>query len=131
MGASKGPESKIVRSILDWGRRQGAEVQLFRNQAGVVKTGRGFVTSGLPAGTSDIVGYLSMAVSGFLVARWVSLEVKQPGQRCSLSEAQKEHLRAVRDAGGVAAVVCSLEEAKMVLASPPFQRNPAVKKGEW
>lgn len=74
---------------------------VFRNNTGAFKTGRRFVRFGFP-GSSDILGILPDG-------RFLAVECKrEKGGR--LSDLQKEFLSKIKDNGGVALCVHSLEE---------------------
>jgi hypothetical protein len=79
---------------------------LFRNSVGTFKTSDGaFVTAGLPPGSADLIGILCRGGKGIFVA----LEVKCPGEKPRPD--QLAFLNRIRDLGGIAAVVTSVEEA--------------------
>ena len=105
-------------------------VRLFRNQVGqgvagqVVKRQRDLllvrgnpVTMGLCVGSSDLVGWRSVVVTpdmvGHRLAQFVALEVKTDTGR--VSDEQRNFITRVLEAGGVAAVVRSAEDAKSVM----------------
>ena len=106
-------------------------VRLFRNNIGTFWTGKpvrhpdGSVTlhgarvvvCGLTPGSSDLVGWRSVVVTpemvGTTVAVFVSLEIKSATGR--LSPEQANWLRVVSEAGGLAGVARSVEDAERVL----------------
>lgn len=103
-------ETFLLRRILrTFGARPG--VRLFRNSVGMVRLpGGGAIPYGLCPGSADLVGWRTLP-SG--VAQFVALEVKAPEGR--VAPAQEAFLRAVARAGGLAAVVRSLEDVEAAL----------------
>lgn len=85
-------------------------VLIWRNNCGVDTT-RG-VRYGLAVGSADLIGIVRTA-SG--VGRFLALEVKRPGQRPTAE--QRRWLDAVRRAGGYAALVRSVDEARAAVAA--------------
>lgn len=77
--------------------------------------GSTMVHGGLPVGSADLVGILSMPIESMERALGVffALEVKRPGQKARPE--QDAWLALVRKRGGFAAVVHSVEEAKSAL----------------
>jgi hypothetical protein len=108
-------EMAILRRILEACGRGG--VRLFRNNCGALedKTGR-VVRYGLCKGSSDLIGYCTVTVTedmvGQRLAVFVALEVKDKGR---LTPEQAQFLRVVKDAGGIAAEVRSVEDAEAAL----------------
>lgn len=93
-------------------------VRLFRNNVGALQDRAGrFVTYGLAVGSSDLIGYVSIIITpdmvGNRMAVFCALEVKDAKGR--VAEQQANFIRTVNDAGGRAAVVRSVEEARQVL----------------
>jgi hypothetical protein len=79
---------------------------------------RSYRVKGAPAGTSDIIGWKKAAGNGWnVIALFVALEVKKPGEKPTAK--QEEFLESVRDAGGIAGVVTSVEEARELLGIGP------------
>lgn len=96
------------------------EVRLFRNTVGGAKLADGrFLRYGLAPGSADLIGWRSITISpemvGHRVAILASIEVKRPG-RAHVRPEQRIWHRAVSEAGGMAGIVQSVEEAKNVLA---------------
>ena len=89
-------------------------VRLFRNQAGryLLSDGR-YLQSGLVKGASDLIGWTSIRITPQMVGRKVavftSVEVKGPKGKVTAD--QHVFLQNVRDAGGIAVVARSEEEA--------------------
>jgi hypothetical protein len=116
----KRAESTILSEIRRWAGTQ-PNLSLYRNNVGKLKdsTGR-WVTYGLCVGSADLIGWLRCHVKpvpfrgvSCAVARFVALEVKLPGQKARPE--QEAWLRLVRDAGGIAGVVTSVDEAEALL----------------
>ncbi len=106
-------ETLLIRQILrTFGARPG--LRLFRNSVGMVRLpGGGAIPYGLCRGSADLVGWRTLP-SG--VAQFVAFEVKTPAGR--VAPAQEGFLRAVARAGGLAAVVRSLDDVETALREP-------------
>ena len=96
------------------------DVRLFRNNTGTLpdpRTGRP-VQFGLARGSADLIGYRTVTITpdmvGQRVAVFTSLEVKTPTGRIRPEQANWQ--RTVSAAGGLAAVVRSVQEAENLLA---------------
>lgn len=92
--------------------------RLFRNQVGLYKLADGrTLRSGLGVGSPDLVGWRVIEITpemvGQHVAVFTGLELKV-GRRQPTVE-QQAWLAAIREAGGIAGVVRSEEEARAVL----------------
>lgn len=99
------PESRLLAAIrATLGRR--ADVRVFRNNTGVLrdKDGR-YVQYGLCAGSADLIGWVTQCG----VARFLAIECKSARGRATPE--QENFLRVVREAGGIAGVCRSVEEA--------------------
>lgn len=100
-------ETDIQRDILQalaWER----DVEFFRNNTGALPGPNGhLVFYGLGKGSSDLIGIL--APSGRLLA----LEVKRPGEKPTASQLIWQ--ARIRDLGGFACVVDSVESARAAL----------------
>jgi hypothetical protein len=96
-------EQDIVRAILV-AINGLTRATLWRSPSGTASGGRRRMA---PQGTPDLTGYL--APSG----RFVGLEVKKPGEKPSVC--QLEAGRAILAAGGIWAVVTSVEEAMVAV----------------
>lgn len=111
-------ESEILAAILlNLGSLPG--IRLFRNSVGMAVDRKGHhITYGLCRGSADLIGWYERPVLGWVddptatVAVFVALEVKTPTGR--VTEEQESFLTAVRRAGGIAAVVRSVEDARAV-----------------
>lgn len=90
------------------------KARLFRNNVGTLQDKNGtYVTYGLCKGSSDLIGFkmeeITQEMLGQRFARFVALEVKT-----SVGRASKEQLNfiyAVKNAGGIAEIVHSIDEA--------------------
>lgn len=94
------------------------KTRLFRNNTGVLRDQKGRpVQFGLCKGSADLIGWQSVVVTpemvGKTVAVFTSLEVKTALGR--VSPEQEQWQRAVKAAGGLAAVVRSVEDAERAL----------------
>jgi hypothetical protein len=91
--------------------------RLFRNNTGALKdaTGR-LVHFGLCKGSSDLIGWKSVVVTpemvGQTVAVFCALEIKDKGKATVL---QRHFISVVNEAGGVAGVARSVEEAQRIV----------------
>ena len=111
-------ETNIQQRIrLALGTRQ--DVRLFRNQVGQLpdpRTGRP-VQFGLAKGSADLVGWKKVTITpdmvGQEIAVFASIEVKTPGGRPTPN--QKAWLTAVENAGGIAGVARSVEDATDII----------------
>ena len=111
-------ETKIQQEIrLGLGTRD--DVRLFRNQVGQLpdpRTGRP-VQFGLAKGSADLVGWKTVEVTpdmvGQRVAVFTSIEVKTPTGRPT--QYQRAWLEAVDNAGGIAGVARSVEDAVAIV----------------
>ena len=110
MNPCRHDETLLLREILwTFGARPG--LRLFRNSVGMVRLpGGGAIPYGLCPGASDLVGWRTLP-SG--VAQFVALEVKTDTGR--MTPAQVAFLRAVARAGGLAAVVRSIDDVEAAL----------------
>ena len=117
-------ERDIQRAILE-AARYWTGVTLWRCNSGAVKDGTRFIRFGA-VGMSDLIGWReevrreTLAHHGLLsvhgevrTARFVALEVKRPDT--FPTQAQQAFLDAVREAGGIAACVRSVEDARKAL----------------
>jgi hypothetical protein len=83
---------------------------LSRNQT----TGSRFVKYGLAVGSSDVIGFKSVEITpdmvGQKIAQFVALEIKAPNGKPT--EEQLNFIKVVQDAGGIASLCWSIEDAK-------------------
>jgi hypothetical protein len=92
------------------------DLRLFRNNTGTLpdpRTGRP-VQFGLARGSADLIGYRTVTITpdmvGQQVAVFTSLEVKTPTGR--IRPEQTNWLHAIKRAGGIAAIVRSVDDAR-------------------
>ena len=112
-------ESDLQNQILDYLRREqalGRVVWFARINGGAIKAGIRFIRYYLlflrgkeptGKGKADLEGMLPGG-------RYFALEVKRPGRYAT--DEQREFLKTVGDGGGIAAVVCGLDDAKRALS---------------
>lgn len=103
--------SSLVRPALLYGSQIG--MRLFRNNVGALQDRNGqWVQYGLCKGSSDIIGWTPTIIQPDMVGRNVAIftafETKV-GKRATTVE-QGAFIAALRDAGGIAAVVLSLDD---------------------
>jgi hypothetical protein len=97
------------------------DLRLYRNNCGSLpdpRTGR-LVTFGLARGSADLIGWRTVTITpemvGQQVAVFTSIEVKTPTGR--LAPLQANWLDAVQNAGGIAGVARSVEDAVKIVAN--------------
>ena len=110
------PETAHQRRIMLAHSRD--DTRLFRNNVGVATYPDGEkVAYGLCPGSSDLIGWRTVAVTpdmvGKRVAVFAAIEAKTESGRLTLK--QRNFLDAVRAAGGIAGVARTVEEAAEVL----------------
>lgn len=98
------------------------EVRLLRNSVGVLQDRRGqYVTYGLGVGTSDLIGWKSRLIMpcdvGERLAVFCAIEVKTLKGRTAPErlKRQRAFIRTVRQAGGIAGIARTVEEARALL----------------
>ena len=110
-------EAAIMRAIQIAVGEHG--VRLFRNNCGQAITASGNVIRfGLAnPGGSDLIGWVPVTITkdmiGSRVCVFTAIEVKRP--RKKPTQAQADFIEAVKKAGGIAMVACSVEEVLSVL----------------
>lgn len=82
-------------------------IVLWRNNVGLATDGDRKVRYGLAVGSSDLIGILAPE------GRFLALEVKAPGKRPTPE--QERFLALVTRSGGVAAVVRSVEDVRVLI----------------
>ena len=107
-------EAAIMRAIQLAVSKQG-DCRLLRNNVGVAVTESGSVIRfGLAVGSSDLIGWTPVTVTqdmvGSRVCIFTAIEVKRSPRQKPTQE-QLNFLAAVKKAGGIALVACSVEEA--------------------
>jgi VRR-NUC domain len=100
------PEGRLLRHVQEALRAE-PDLVLWRNSVGVTEHDGRRVTYGLALGSSDLIGILGSC------GRFLAFEVKAPTGR--LTEHQVRFLERVRQLGGFACVVRSVEEARAAL----------------
>ena len=109
-------ETPIVSAILKFLSRRGRS-RLFRNNTRAVRVAGRLLRFGLCPGSSDVIGWKSVKVTkamvGQRIAQFVALEVKDA--KGKVTDAQLEFIHDVIDAGGIGAVVRSVEDALKAL----------------
>ena len=122
-------EAALLKKIqLNFGN---GDTRLFRNNVGSAFLGPHFwtadggvliqnpsrVTYGLCEGSSDLIGWRSRTIThtdvGKTIAQFVAIEVKSAAGK--LSKTQEAFLRTATDAGAVAGMVKTVDEAKRLL----------------
>lgn len=91
--------------------------RLWRNNTGALKDAQGrLVRYGLCPGSSDLIGLRSVTITPDMVGKtvgvFVAIEVKDRGR---LTDQQRAFLEMVTQAGGLAGVARSPEEARLIL----------------
>ena len=106
-------EAAIMRAIQIEASKQGC--RLFRNNCGqaITKSGN-IIRFGLAnPGGSDLIGWKPVTITkewiGQRIAVFTAIEVKCPGKKPTQSQA--DFIEAVKKAGGIALVACSVEES--------------------
>jgi len=105
-------EAAIMRAIQIEASKQGC--RLFRNNCGqaITKSGN-IIRFGLAnPGGSDLIGWTPVTITKDMVGKiccvFTAIEVKRP--RKKPTQAQADFIEAVKKAGGIALVACSVEE---------------------
>ena len=93
-------------------------VRIFRNNVGVAKyASGGRVAYGLIPGSSDLIGWKTITITPEMVGReiavFVAIETKAPGGHISVT--QTNFINRVQEAGGIAGVVTSEDEARRLV----------------
>ena len=105
-------EAAIMRAIQIEATKQGS--RLFRNSCGQAITASGnIIRFGLAnPGGSDLIGWTPVTITKDMVGKiccvFTAIEVKRP--RKKPTQAQADFIEAVKKAGGIALVACSVEE---------------------
>lgn len=111
-------EAGVTDAIKEW-RKTRPDVRLWRQNVGEFQLRDGtFFRAGLCRGSSDFVGLHTVTITPSMVGRTVgvffALELKKPGELPE--DHQQEWLDEIRDAGAIAGVATSVEDAEAVLA---------------
>lgn len=107
-------ERDIQRAILD-AAKLWKGVRLWKTGGGLLPLADGRRVRMGVVGVSDLIGWTSINASCQVTARFVALEVKRPGQYPTRE--QQAFLDAVRAAGGIGAVVRSVDDVRRALAA--------------
>jgi hypothetical protein len=99
------------------------DTRLFRNNTGTLRDQNGRpVQFGLCKGSADLIGWRTVTVTpemvGQRIAVFTSIEVKTPTGR--LRPEQQQWLDAVKDAGGIAGVARSVEDATALVCDKTY-----------
>lgn len=109
-------EADLMRAIqLEFSREQ---TRLFRNNVGVLQDIRGkYVKFGLAIGSSDLIGWQTVTIMpkdvGNELAVFLAVEAKLP--EGIVTPAQRNFIHQVKESGGIAGVVRSIEDARALL----------------
>lgn len=106
-GKAKTPEGAVLRGVLGVLRLHG--VPAWRNNTGVLPDRTGRPVRFGKVGSSDVLGVLPPS------GRLLAVECKAPGRERGLTAAQRQFLRDVAGAGGVALVVSDAADLARVL----------------
>jgi hypothetical protein len=92
-------------------------VRLFRNNTGALKDMHGrLVRFGLCQGSSDLIGWRTVTITPDMVGQnlavFTAIEVKDKGRP---TPEQQRFIEVVRDAGGIAGIARSVDDAKAIL----------------
>ena len=115
--AALGTEKALLRTILrQFGSRP--DLRLFRNNVGVCQFPDGSrVVYGLCPGSSDLIGFQTVRIApemvGNCLARFIAIEVKGPSGRAT--DSQRNFLRVVSEAGGIAILARSPTDVREAL----------------
>lgn len=99
-------ESVVLKQCLEYLQLRG--IFCWRNNSGAVKMGKSFVRFGMP-GSSDILGILPNG-------QFLAVECKRE-KGGILSDKQVEFLNRIKENGGVAVVVHSVNDLEKILTS--------------
>jgi hypothetical protein len=112
-------EATILTRVRKAASKVGA--RLFRNQVGLyhLLDGR-VIRSGLCKGSSDLIGWHSIVITPAMVGRrvavFMAIEGKRPKKSKPPTSEQKNFIKVVREAGGIAGVVRHENEALALIA---------------
>lgn len=101
-------------------------VRLFRNNVGAAKNAAGrLVTYGLAKGSADLIGWVSRIITpadiGKRIAQFTSVEVKSSSGQ--VRPEQKTWLEIVTNAGGIAGIARSVEDAEEIISQKQKQNG--------
>lgn len=101
-------------------------VRLFRNNVGATKNAAGrLVQYGLAKGSADLIGWVSRIITpadiGKRIAQFTSVEVKSSSGQ--VRPEQKTWLEIVTNAGGIAGIARSVEDAEEIISQKQKQNG--------
>jgi hypothetical protein len=101
-------------------------VRLFRNNVGAMKDACGrLLRFGLAKGSSDLIGWITREITpadvGQRFAQFLSLEIK--AEKGKPRPDQLAWIAAVKNAGGIAGVARSVDEAQEIISSHTQKQN--------
>jgi hypothetical protein len=105
-------ETQIQKQILDFLEAHPAVLYSFRCNSGTAKA-KGFRVRMAPAGTPDIIGWMK---SGKALAVEVKTVKDWSTKNHGASDKQINNVSGLYESGGVAGIVCSVDQARLVLA---------------
>lgn len=106
-----------IQNLIRLELSESTEAKIFRNNTGSLKQGNRTVHFGLCRGSSDLIGWTPVEITpemvGQTVAVFTAIEVKTPKGRAT--KGQKNFIEQVKNAGGIAGIARSAEEAKNII----------------
>lgn len=113
-------ESEVQRLITLEARHWG--IKLFRNNVGVATfSGGQKVKYGLQTGSADLIGWIAHPTPDGVIARFLSIEVKKPGE--SPSKDQAHWAEVVAKDGGLAIIADSIEGFRSCLSKMGYSNT--------
>ena len=102
-----------IQNLIRLELSESTEAKIFRNNTGRIKQGGRVIHFGLCRGSSDLIGWTPVEITpdmvGQTVAVFTAIEVKTPKGRAS--KEQKNFIEQVQNAGGMAGIARSAEDA--------------------
>ena len=113
------PSERSIQRSIQFNLNKQPGVRVFKNDVGMATLDNGSkIRYGLRPGSSDLIGWTSKEITpemvGNMVAVFTAVEVKKPGGK-GASDNQKIFIRNVIDAGGIAGIARSVDEAKELI----------------
>lgn len=106
-----------IQNLIRLELSESTEAKIFRNNTGSLKQGNRTVHFGLCRGSSDLIGWTPTVITpemvGQTVAVFTAIEVKTPKGRAT--KEQKNFIDQVKNAGGIAGIARSAEDAKNII----------------
>lgn len=133
--ADMNKETDLQNLILIEVSKRCPNVRLFRNNVGMAYQGKSVMLNsgehkgqravlfpraiafGLIEGSSDLIGLTEVIYNGKKIAIFTALEVKL-NDKSKISDEQRNFIEFVKNAGGIAGIVCSVEEAIELIKNP-------------